>query len=100
MCLGVAIGVALSPGAARAAPDAQLMAAVQACEPDARALLEQLVSIDSGTGDAEGLDKVGAILTRELLMSGAKVDAIPAEPPRSATTSSRPRPAPAAARSC
>jgi glutamate carboxypeptidase len=80
-CLGLAIGVASSAGVAHAAPNAALMAAVQACEPDARALLEQIVSIDSGTGDAEGLDRVGAILTRELLMSGAKVDAIPAEPP-------------------
>jgi glutamate carboxypeptidase len=81
VCLGVAIGVALSPCGARAAANAELMAAVRACEPDARALLEQIVSIDSGTGDAEGLDNVGAILTRELLMSGVKVDAIPAEPP-------------------
>jgi glutamate carboxypeptidase len=79
--LVVAIGVASSAGVAHAAPNAALMAVVQACEPDARALLEQIVSIDSGTGDAEGLDKVGAILTRELLMSGAKVDAIAAEPP-------------------
>jgi glutamate carboxypeptidase len=68
--------------AANAAADAQLMAAVKACEPDARALLERAVAIDSGTGDVEGLNQVGALLTRELLHSGfTKVDAIPAEPP-------------------
>jgi glutamate carboxypeptidase len=68
--------------AANAAADGQLMAAVRACEPDARALLERAVAIDSGTGDAEGLKQLGALFTRELLQSGfTKVDAVPAEPP-------------------
>ena len=81
--LGVVLAAVLGgTRAANAAADAQLMAAVKACEPDARALLEQAVAIDSGTGDAEGLNQLGALLTRELLHSGfTKVDAVPAEPP-------------------
>ena len=78
------LALAASIGEARtavAAADAPLMAAVKACEPDARALLEQLVAIDSGTGDAAGLAAVGAILKRELERSGARVVAVPAEPP-------------------
>jgi glutamate carboxypeptidase len=82
-CLALTIAASLGgTGAANAAADTQLMAAVRACEPDARALLERAVAIDSGTGDAEGLNQLGALLTRELLHSGfTKVDAIPAEPP-------------------
>jgi hypothetical protein len=64
-CLGLMLAAALGgTGAANAAADAQLMAAVKACEPDARALLESAVAIDSGTGDAEGLNQLGALLTR------------------------------------
>jgi glutamate carboxypeptidase len=80
----LALALAASLGGARAAlaaADAQLMAAVKACEPDARALLEQLVQIDSGTGDAAGLAAVGAILKRELERSGARVATVPAAPP-------------------
>jgi len=69
-------------GVSNAAANEQLMAAVKACEPDARALLERAVAIDSGTGDVEGLNQLGALLTRELLHSGfTKVEAVPAEPP-------------------
>jgi len=83
-CLGhLMLAAALGgSGAANAAANEQLMAAVKACEPDARALLERAVAIDSGTGDTEGLNQLGALLTRELLHSGfTRVDAVPAEPP-------------------
>jgi len=81
--LGLVLAVALGgTEAAHAAADAQLMTAIKACEPDARALLERAVAIDSGTGDAEGLNQLGALLARELRSAGfTKVDAIPAEPP-------------------
>jgi glutamate carboxypeptidase len=81
--LGLVLAVALGvTKAAHAAADAQLMTAIKACEPDARALLERAVAIDSGTGDAEGLNQLGALLARELRSAGfTKVDAIPAEPP-------------------
>jgi glutamate carboxypeptidase len=77
--LAAALGGA---GAANAAGDAQLLAAIKACEPDARTLLEKAVAIDSGTGDADGLNQLGALLARELSSAGfTKVDAVPAEPP-------------------
>ena len=84
--VGAALGLVLvalgGTEAAHAAADAQLMTAIKACEPDARALLERAVAIDSGTGDAEGLNQLGALLARELRSAGfTKVDAIPAEPP-------------------
>jgi glutamate carboxypeptidase len=83
VALGLGLAVALGgAGVANATADPQLMAAIKACEPDARALLERAVAIDSGTGDAEGLNQLGALLTRELLQSGfTKVDAVAAEPP-------------------
>jgi glutamate carboxypeptidase len=79
LMLAAALG---GTGVANAAANEQLMAAVKACEPDARPLLEQAVAIDSGTGDAEGLNRLGALLTRELLHAGfTKVEAVPAEAP-------------------
>lgn len=61
-------------------PDAKLLAAVKACEPGARALLERLVAIDSGTGDAEGVNAVGALDATELKALGAGVRAAPPPP--------------------
>jgi len=81
--LGLVLAAALGGAeAANAAGDEQLMAAIKACGPDARALLERAVAIDSGTGDVEGLNQVGALLKPELLHAGfTKVEAVPAEPP-------------------
>ena len=86
-CAGASFALTLAAAlggaqAANAAANEQLMAAVKACEPDARALLERAVSIDSGTGDVEGLNQLGALFTRELLHAGfTKVEAVPAEAP-------------------
>ena len=66
---------------ALAAPNAPVLAAAKACEPDARALLQQLVQIDSGTGDVAGLAAMGAILKPKLEQSGAKVESVPADSP-------------------
>ena len=63
------------------APDAKLLAAVKACEPGARTLLERLVAVDSGTGDAEGLNAVGAIDAAELKALGAEVKSVAPAPP-------------------
>ena len=68
-------GHAAPPPAAR--PNSKLMAAVQACDPYARKLLERLVAIDSGTGDAEGLNAVGAIYASEFKDLGADVHTVP-----------------------
>jgi glutamate carboxypeptidase len=66
---------------ARAAPDARVLSAVKSCEPKARALLQQLVQIDSGTGDVPGLAAMGKILRTELEQAGARVENVPAVPP-------------------
>jgi glutamate carboxypeptidase len=74
--------LAASPGlAATPERDAKLYDAVEACVPDARKLLEQLVSIDSGTGDADGLGKVGAIYAGQLRTLGATVRMSPPTAP-------------------
>lgn len=62
-------------------PNAPLLAAVKACDPSARKLLEKVVAIDSGTGDAEGLNAVGAVYAEALRGIGAEVKAVsPASP--------------------
>jgi glutamate carboxypeptidase len=43
--------------------------------------LQQLVQIDSGTGDRPGLAAMGAMLKPILEQSGATVESVPAEPP-------------------
>jgi glutamate carboxypeptidase len=48
---------------------------------DAVKLWERLVNIDSGTGDVEGLQKVGAIATEELRKLGAQIEILPAAKP-------------------
>jgi glutamate carboxypeptidase len=76
-----AAGPATAMAMAAAAPDARLLAAVKACDKDARSLLERLVAIDSGTGDAEGLNAVGVIDAAELKALGAEVKAVAPAPP-------------------
>ncbi len=68
-----------APGQAR--PNQPILAAVEACEPGARTLLEQLVAIDSGTGDVEGLEKVGGIFAGKLRELGAEVHEVPSVAP-------------------
>ena len=68
-----------APGQAR--PNQPILDAVEACGPDARALIEQLVAIDSGTGDVEGLERVGAIYAAKLRQLGAEVREVPSVAP-------------------
>jgi glutamate carboxypeptidase len=75
------LALASAAEAAPARPDPKLLAAIQACDADARKLLERLVAIDSGTGDAEGLNAVGAIYAAELKALGAEVKALAPTPP-------------------
>jgi glutamate carboxypeptidase len=81
--LFLALAIAMTPALANAAPkpDQKLLDAVTACGPGSRALLEQLVAIDSGTGDAEGLAKVGAIYAAKLRELGADVRISAPTPP-------------------
>ncbi len=59
----------ISPCYGRA--DARVFAGAKTCEPKARALLQQLVEIDSGTSDVAGVAAIGAILRIELESLGA-----------------------------
>jgi glutamate carboxypeptidase len=64
-----------------ARPDARVFAAAKTCEQKARALLQQLVQIDSGTGDVAGLAAMGTTLKADLESLGANVERVPAVPP-------------------
>lgn len=77
--LGILTFSLISPSYAK--PDPKVLAAVNSCEPKARDLLQQLVQIDSGTGDVAGVAAVGAILKVELENLGAKVESAPATVP-------------------
>jgi len=72
---------ALLTAVAHAQPRADVLSAVQACEPDARAWLERLVSIDSGSSNVEGLDAMSAAVTPELERLGARVERVPSTDP-------------------
>jgi glutamate carboxypeptidase len=62
-----------------AAPDARLKQAAEASEPDAMRLLQTLVNIDSGTGDAPGAAKVEAVLADRLKAIGAEIRTVAPE---------------------
>jgi glutamate carboxypeptidase len=72
---------ALATAAAHSQPRADVLAAVEACEPDARAWLERLVAIDSGSRNVAGLDAMSAALMPELERLGARVERVPTEDP-------------------
>lgn len=71
------------PAVAAAAPtrDARVWALANQHRGEQLKLLETVVNIDSGTGDAEGGAKVAAILADELRSAGAQVTLLPAEAP-------------------
>src|SRR5438045_6141766 len=80
-CAALAIVAVSSVSPSYARPDARVLASAKKCEPKARALLQQLVQIDSGTGDVAGLAAMGAILKTELESLGAHVETVPAVAP-------------------
>ncbi len=73
LCAIAAIGLA-SP--ARAAPDKALLAAARAEAPRVTATLEQLVNIETGSGDASGLAAAATYLEGRLAALGAKVERV------------------------
>lgn len=82
-CLAAA-AIAASPAfaASKVAPkDSRVWAAAEKVRPDQLKLLEQLVNIDSGTGDVEGGRKVAAVLASHLQALGMTVESVPAEQP-------------------
>jgi glutamate carboxypeptidase len=58
-------------------PDAKVLAAVEACGKDARALEEKVVAIDSGSADRDGVNAVGAVFAGEFKALGATVKTVP-----------------------
>ena len=77
-CLMLGAGAAQAADAKR---DDKVWAAVEAARPAQLKFLEDIVNIDSGTGDVAGSAKIQAMLTAELKALGMTVDAIPAEAP-------------------
>ena len=73
-------GPALS--APKAAPkDTRVWVAAEKARPDQLKLLEEVVNIDSGTGDVDGGRKVAAALIPRLKALGMTVETVPAEAP-------------------
>src|SRR5256885_7835092 len=65
--------------ACAAGKDARVFAAAQAARSAQLELLEQVVNIDSGTGDAEGGRKVAAVLIPRLKALAVTLESVPAE---------------------
>ena len=83
--LAALLGIALPEGAVaspKATPrNAPLWAAAEALRPAQLQLLEQVVNIDSGTGDAPGGARVADVLVPRLEALGMSVRRVPAEAP-------------------
>jgi glutamate carboxypeptidase len=74
----IALAIALATGPAFSAPDAQV-AALAAKEKDPLlATLKDLVAIESGSGDREGLDRLSTLIHDRLAALGAKVEYVEA----------------------
>jgi glutamate carboxypeptidase len=72
--LAFAAAVALATPAAHAAPDAKLLAAVNAAQPAVVDTLKSLVMIESGSTDVDGLAKIAALLDDRLKALGFKTE--------------------------
>src|SRR5262249_42327961 len=59
--------------------DAKVWAAAEAARPAQLKLLEQVVNVDSGTGDVEGGRKIAAILAERLRTLGYSIETVKAE---------------------
>jgi glutamate carboxypeptidase len=80
-CAALATLLFILVGQVVAAPDAKVLAAVEACAPDARVLLGQLVGIDSGTSDIAGLAVLSAVLKPKFEQIGAAVESVASSVP-------------------
>ena len=70
---------ALAPVASAAGKNSRVLAAAQADRTAELQLLEQVVNIDSGTGDVEGGRKVAGVLIPHLKALGMRIESVPAE---------------------
>jgi glutamate carboxypeptidase len=71
------LGLAHAAGAAD--KNAKVLAAAEAARSPQLQLLEQVVNVDSGTGDVEGGRKVAGILAPRLKALGMTIESVPAE---------------------
>jgi glutamate carboxypeptidase len=71
--------LALPYVAPAAEKNAQVLGAAQAERTAELQLLEQVVNIDSGTGDVEGGRKVAGVLIPRLKAPGMTIESVPAE---------------------
>src|SRR5262245_57337349 len=74
------VAVLVAGGSARTEANKQVYERAQHYKDEALKLWEQLVNIDSGTGDEDGLKAVSAIATSELQKLGARIETFPAKP--------------------
>jgi len=77
--LALATASAADAAPKAAAKDAKLWAAAEAARTSQLQLLQQVVDIDSGTGDVDGGRKVAAVLIPRLKALGMSVETAPAE---------------------
>lgn len=70
---------ALALAASAAHKNARVLTAAQSARTAQLQLLEQVVNIDSGTGDVEGGRKVAAVLIERLKALGMTIESVPAE---------------------
>ncbi|MGO4305798.1 M20/M25/M40 family metallo-hydrolase [Cupriavidus sp. RAF12] len=77
--IAVAAALAFACGSAMAAgPDAGLLDAARAAQPAVVQSLKDMVSIESGSADGEGLARMAAFTGKRLAALGAKVERLPA----------------------
>ena len=74
------VALAVASERSCAEPNKQIIERAQHYKGDVLKLWERLVSINSGTGDEQGLKEVGAIATEELRKLGAAIEIFPAKP--------------------
>jgi glutamate carboxypeptidase len=72
--LVIALALACSASASNAAPDAKLLAAATAAQPAVIESLKELVGIETGSADAEGLAKMATLLDNRLRALGFKTE--------------------------
>jgi glutamate carboxypeptidase len=81
LALGLAAPAAAAPAQKAMPRDAKVWNAAERLRADQLKLLEAVVSIDSGTSDVAGGDRVRAIFAERLAVLGFKVEPVPAEAP-------------------
>ena len=79
LCASAALAAPTKPTATIPPRDEKVWTAAQSARADQMKLWEEVVNIDSGTGDVEGGRKVAAVFRERLAALGGKVESVPAE---------------------